>query len=162
MDEEMKCGIVKYNRRTHLLWWATLMGGSMRTWITGAWKPALDDPEWSYQIRGIINCWNNRRTALTRSVGKIMGAVRSCIASRFYLSRLKGATGGRWWCSLSSYLSVYGYQDDTEISIRAKTWTNERHDETSERGRNCRYSKSKPDDFLRAKYEHMMLAVLTD
>ncbi len=41
--------------------------------------------------------------------------------------------------------------DDTEISIRANT-DNERHDETSER-EELWYSKSKPDDFLRAKYE---------
>ncbi len=45
---------------------------------------------------------------------------------------------------------------DTEISIRAKTRTNERHDETSEGEGIVRYSKSEPDDFLRAKYEHMM------
>ncbi len=41
--------------------------------------------------------------------------------------------------------------DITEISIRAKTHSNERHDEEqAEREGIVRYSKSKPDDFLRA------------
>ncbi len=35
------------------------------------------------------------------------------------------------------------------------------YDETSER-EGMRYSKSKPDDFLRAKYEHMMSSSWTD
>ncbi len=48
----------------------------------------------------------------------------------------------------------YGYQDDTrKYQLWAKTRTNERHDETSERGRDT--SCTKPDDF-HAKYEHMM------
>ncbi len=37
----------------------------------------LDDPEGHYQIDYIINCWNNRRTALTDTCrGEIMGAVK--------------------------------------------------------------------------------------
>ncbi len=45
-------------------------------------------------------------------------------------------------------------KDDTEINQGENR--RERHDETSEEGKNCECSKSKPDDFLRAKYEHMM------
>ncbi len=69
----------------------------------------------------------------------------------------KCATGGKMMM-LSVVLSI-GFTVNKmilEISIRAKIRTNERHDETSERKRIVRYSKSKPDDFLRAKYEHMM------
>ncbi len=57
---------------------------------------------------------------------------------------------------LSCHVLSIGLQltDDTEIPIRAK-----KHELTNDMmkraGKVVRYSKSKPDDFLRAKYEHI-------
>ncbi len=66
----------------------------------------IDDPEGRTKYGYIINCWNNRRTALTHTCGETSGAVRVGIASRFTrVVCAKCATGGRWWC-FTSYLSV--------------------------------------------------------
>ncbi len=80
-----------------------------------------------------------------------MGAVRVGIASRFRVVSVKCATGGKMMMfSVILSIGLFKQQDDTEISIRAKTRTNERHDETSERGRNCEIQQTRPDDFMRS------------
>ncbi len=133
----------------------------MRAMNNGSLKPCtLDDPEWSYQIRYIINCWNNRPNSATRyPQDEIAGCGPSwyCVKITSVVCA-KCATGGRLYASfLSSYLSATVNKMILEISIRAKTRTNERHDETSERGRNSEIQANlKTRWFLRAKYEHMM------
>ncbi len=143
----------KYNRRTH----GCDEQRSLRKHMhmnNGQFETLYGRPGVVDKYEYIINRWNNRRTALTWYLqGWNHKAVRAGIASRFHrVVCAKCATGGRWWCFLSSYLSVYGYQDDTEISIRAKTrierWWNERKKELGDT------ANLKPDDFLRAKYEH--------
>ncbi len=83
---------------------------------------------------GIINCWNNRRTALTRYLqGEIM--VWSEYASRFlpsesFVRSVQQVEDDDAFCRLIYRFTVNKMM--AEISIRAKTRTNERHDETSE------------------------------
>ncbi len=116
----------------------------------------VDDPEIACLVYNKL--LDNRRGSANPTTCGVKSWVRSswyCVKI-YPKSFVQCATGGKMMM-LSVVLSIglQLAQDDTEeISIRAKTRTNERHDETSERGRVVRYSKSKPDDFLRAKYEH--------
>ncbi len=68
------------------------------------WRPGGQNKYWQR-----INCWETTRTALTRySAGVNSCVVRVGIASRFTWVVWAKCAGGRWWCFLSSYLSVYG------------------------------------------------------
>ncbi len=66
-----------------------------------------------------------------------MGAVGVNYCVKIYPSRLCEVCN-RWKMMLSVVLSIglQLAQDDTEISIRAKTRTNEQYDETSAKGKN--------------------------
>ncbi len=127
----------------------------MRTWITAVWNPVHWRPEGRKNLQ--IWVYNKLLEQQTNSAnpipaGEIMGAVRALqhIAS-IYPSRLceVRATGGRWWCFLSSYLFI-GLQPTRwywKYQSGRKHELTKRHDETSWKGKDQRYSKLAPDVF---------------
>ncbi len=87
----------------------------------------------------IINIGTTDRTT---HANLIPAGVKSWVQVELVLrgcrSFVRSATGGKMMIlSVVLSISLPVNRDDTEISIRAKTRTNERYDETSERGRNC-------------------------
>ncbi len=108
--KKSKCGIKQYNRRTHGYDEQRSRAEAMRTWITAVLKPqTLDDPSGRKQIRCTTVGTTDEQRANPILVGWNHGVVRAGIGVKIYPSRsAKCATGGRWYCFLSSYLSVYG------------------------------------------------------
>ncbi len=99
----------------------------------------IDDPEWSYQIRvynKLLGTTDEQR-ANPIPVGVKSWAVRVGNASDLpeFVSAAKQVEDDDAFCRLIYRFTVN--KTILEIIIRAKTRTNERHDETSERGRNC-------------------------
>ncbi len=141
------------------MWWQRSRAEALMRMNNGRFEPCtLDDPEGQYQTLVYNKLLNNRRTALTRYLqGEIMVAVRLVLRQRF--TRVVCAevqqVEDRCFCRL-----IYRFTVNKMIlkyQSGPKTQTNERHDETGERGRNWLIPANlKPDDFLRAKYEHMM------
>ncbi len=147
----------QYNRRTHRLWWATPRAELTAHMNNGQFP--MDDRR-SHQIRAYNKLLEQQtRTANLIPAGEIKGAVRVGIASRF-----------TW---VVQKRSVQQVEDDDvfcnvlSISLRLTRWywninQGEKHELTNDMMKRAkgegivRYSKSKLDDFLRAKYEHMM------